>query len=725
MKNNHHHFLLLFLLLPFFLTAQQDQSLSLSACFSDQLHQKMLDENPAYALKHRGMERQLYQLNQIGNRPSTRSATQPIPVVVHIVHQNGAENISDQQVFNALRDLNEAFENVGIYDSSTGVDVGIEFCLAARDVDNNSSDGINRIESSLTSVIAETQDLALKDLLRWNPRDYLNIWVVREISSTSAGAGVLGYATLPSAHGFAKDGIVVEASYFGSTQDRSKVLVHEAGHYLGLYHTFEGGCRNENCQTDGDRVCDTPPDHSTAPVDCGAAINTCTTDENDASSNNPFRSVALGGLGDQNDMYINYMDYGHLPCYSAFTEGQKTRMTDALCTARKSLLESYGCLAPCPLAAFEASFNTAPASPVPAGEPVSFTNTSDPADVYRWSVDQQEIATTLNTTHTFEEEGMHTVSLEIRDTINNCRDILEQSIEVICEGEASFTSSTTDILAGETVDFSNTSTGNLSYQWFLDGTAYSTDTDLSISFPTPGFYTVHLVGMTATCSNVSTTITIQVGSCTDGDKSQMHWYFGEFSALDFNSGEPVLVPDSQLEVFEGSACISDDNGQLLFYTDGESKYYVFTCDDFENGLANGINYSIVDTTLNGGRGDVTSVKNVFLASANTEAMNATYHKDGQRAWLVIPALDVFNTYLIDSSGISAPLPFSDLVSTPLFVPQIVLFDFDNATGALSDPLIIDPGSDEVWAFEFSPDDSKLYVTLHNEMGDYSLRFRIV
>ena len=777
MKNKDKFTLLLLLVIPFLLNAQVDEALLSNSCLTDQLHQKMLSEHPHYKSKHQKIEQKIYNLkNGASFTPKAVMTNHTIPVVVNIIHQNGAENISDAQVFDAIQQLNDAFANTGFYDPTTGVDVEIEFCLAMRDPQNNASNGINRIESALTNVTAETQDLDLKALLQWNPFDYLNIWVVNEITSQSAGPGVAGYAYFPAVHGLANDGIVIEASFMGSSPDSTKVLVHEAGHYLGLYHTFEGGCNNDNCQINGDRVCDTPPDQSTAPVDCGASINTCDTDEDDTSINNPFRAISLGGLGDQNDQYINYMDYGHLPCYSVFTQGQKERMTNALTTTRQSLLDSYGCQLPCPFDAFSASFTSSPSSPVLAGELINFTNTSDAANLYEWSINNQLIDNTLDLNYTFEEEGLFTVNLHIRDTTNFCKKSVEEVVEVICEGEAEFSASSTEISPGETVDFINMSTEHISYEWFLEGNSYSTEEDLSIVFTEPGFYSLYLVGTTASCSNFSSTTTIIVGTCEAEDKSEMHWYFGTNAALDFNSGEPVNVSGSQMALNEGSACISDDNGDLLFYTDGLSiwdatntimpngtglmgganfsawnqalvvprpnnpdQYYVFTCDEFENAIANGIRYSIVDMNLNGGLGDVTDVKNVFLCSATSESMSAAYHNDGQKAWLVITDATVINSYLIDESGIGPTISYSNpnydvdwgftrffnsgkriILSENTLGPNLTIFDFDNTNGTFSNPVDINTSSFQFWSFEISPDDSKLYCSLADDATTFKL-----
>ena len=260
-----------------------------------------------------------------------------IPVVVHIVHANGAENISDGQVLAGIQHLNDAFSNTGYYDQGSGSTVGINFCLAKQDPQGNVTTGITRHESEeYTDVIAPNEDINLKNNGRWDPTCYLNIWVVRSIFVASIGVGAAGYAYFPSAHGSDRDGIVVISRAIGENEARSSTLAHEVGHYLGVYHTFQGGCQNNDCLEDGDRVCDTPPDQSTSYIPCDQTINTCHTDSNS------------GFLTDQVDDTKNYMDYQTRECRHDFTEGQAERMIHYLSTTRSSLLGCSSCQNPCP-----------------------------------------------------------------------------------------------------------------------------------------------------------------------------------------------------------------------------------------------------------------------------------------------------------------------------------------------------------------------------------------
>jgi Pregnancy-associated plasma protein-A len=245
--------------------------------------------------------------------------------------------------------------------------------------------------------------------------------LVAGINSAALGSGVAGYAYLPYSHGLPEDGIVNEASWFGSSSDNSKVHIHEVGHYLGLYHTFQNGCANLDCTLDGDQVCDTPPDGSTGASPCGISQNSCSSDEDDTSANNPFRPVLLGGLGDQNDLIENYMDYSAQACQTLFTAGQSERMNAALENERASLLGSGGCVSSCGIGPVEINDEL---DIFLAGTSFSLTqNTLAIVDVdFQWTFNGEIISTdsTLNYTFTNAQIGDGYLVLNVINTELDC-----------------------------------------------------------------------------------------------------------------------------------------------------------------------------------------------------------------------------------------------------------------------------------------------------------------
>lgn len=466
-------------------------------CGSTAMHvmHQSASENNIY--EHALFEEAIYR--QLNDEAGQFRAIHTIPVVVHIIHNNGAENIADAQVLDGIQHLNDAFSNVGFYDPSTGVDVEIRFCLAEQDPDGNFSTGITRTVSPLTNMTMETQDLALKALIQWDPLSYMNIWLVNGINSVSIGPGVAGYAFFPSSHGNPEDGIVNEAALFGSSPDLSKVHIHEVGHYLGLYHTFEGGCVNNDCQLNGDRVCDTPPDASTAAVNCGSAVNTCATDDDDLSPNNPFRPTSLGGLGDQNDQYINYMDYGLQTCQSMFSQGQKDRMIASLTGARASLLQSFGCLSIC-TTPITATF-TSSATSVTAGTVVNFGNTSSEANDFEWLIDGVPFSTTNNSSYPFNTQGTYEVTLICGNGDPSCEASVSMTVDVTCPVVASFSAVNDTIAPGGTADFINGSSGATDQSWYVNGVLQATTIDYSSVFGSPGLYFIQLVTGNGICTD--------------------------------------------------------------------------------------------------------------------------------------------------------------------------------------------------------------------------------
>ncbi|MEO5930791.1 MAG: hypothetical protein ABIR47_12715, partial [Candidatus Kapaibacterium sp.] len=189
-------------------------------CASEVLRQRMVDESPFARSRGRALDMAISDVLDRRNRQGSISGGSgdetiyTIPVVFHIIHNNGPENLSDAAIFQAIRNLNDAFRNVGVYDSTTGVDTRIMFCLAQQDESGHYSTGINRVESPLTVDTVELRDQAVKSLSHWNPDTYLNIWVVKEIYSLGVGPSVSGYAAPLGSQGSPRDGVVVESFLF-------------------------------------------------------------------------------------------------------------------------------------------------------------------------------------------------------------------------------------------------------------------------------------------------------------------------------------------------------------------------------------------------------------------------------------------------------------------------------------------------------------------------------
>jgi gliding motility-associated-like protein len=452
------------------------------SCGQKDVNEQLFRTNSAARNLHQHIESQLRQYNlrvRQGTEPAQRAqAVVTLPVVVHIIHNNGTENISDAQVLTAIQHLNEAFANTGYYDPANGVNTNIQFCLAQRDPNNNPTNGITRNVSAYTTMGGATyysDDQSVKNINRWNPSCYINIWVVRSIPGS-----VAGYAYLPAAHGSNLDGIVLEAGYFGSSYPNDVVIIHEMGHYLGLYHTFEGACTNNDCTTDGDKVCDTPPDQSTASTSCNAPMNSCATD-------------ALSGFSvDMDDLTQDYMDYGNFNCMKVFTQGQADRMNWHIQNVRNSLLACKSCMLPCP-APVTANF-TPPAGPVNAGTAYTFTNTSINAATYNWYVNGVLQASTANFTYNFPGTGSYTIRMEARSSDALCSDAEKTiTLQAVCPVTASFTKSAATVAAGSTINFTNTSAGANTYEWFVNGISQSTAVNFSYSTTTAAKYMITLL----------------------------------------------------------------------------------------------------------------------------------------------------------------------------------------------------------------------------------------
>jgi hypothetical protein len=267
--------------------------------------------------------------SSIANRV-TAVNTIKIPVVIHVLYNNAAQNISDAQIQSQLKVLNDDFrrrnsDTVNTPDrfKSFAADVAIEFVLATADPKGRATSGIVRKK---TSVL----DWGLDDKIKfsaqggddaWDAKSYLNIWVGNMRK-------VLGYSSVPGS-AIEKDGVVITANAFGTINTIApyhlgRTAVHEVGHWLGLKHIWgDAACGDDGIQ-------DTPQ-QSSYTTGCPTGFR--------SSCNN-------GSLG---DMYMNYMDFTNDACLNLFTEGQKNAMRSLFAAggprvsilASKSLNESW------------------------------------------------------------------------------------------------------------------------------------------------------------------------------------------------------------------------------------------------------------------------------------------------------------------------------------------------------------------------------------------------
>ena len=247
------------------------------------------------------------------------------------------------------------------------------------------------------------------------------------------------------------------------------------------------------------------------------------------------------------------------------------------------------------------------------------------------------------------------------------------------------------------------------------------------------------------------------------------WYFGRYAGLDFNSGSPIALYGSQMNIWEGCSSISDENGALLFYTNGlsvwnknhalmqngtglygnhsstqgalivkapesESRYYLFTTDGDQDW---GLYYSEIDMTLGGGLGAITSTKNQMMLGYTTEKLCAVLHANSQDIWIITlkQSTNSYYAYLVTSSGVATTPVISNLgpsvgnsetdcigemkasrdgskIAVTNLQSTSFVCNFNNQTGELDTPQTISGNSSIGFAgCEFSASGNRLYTTL--------------
>ncbi len=216
------------------------------------------------------------------------SGTVNIPIAFHVITKNGEGNVPQSMLDEQLNVLNAAYANspYRFYQGSLDYTENATWFDAKPDT---------------------TAEQSMKSSLAIDPAHNLNFY-------TTSGGGYLGWATFPSYYDESdtRHGVVILHSSLpggaSAPYDEGDTATHEIGHFLGLYHTFQGGCSG------GDQVSDTNPEKD--PVfGCPSSNTSCSTP----------------------DPIHNYMDYTDDVCMYEFTSGQIYRMMDQVSVYRPSL----------------------------------------------------------------------------------------------------------------------------------------------------------------------------------------------------------------------------------------------------------------------------------------------------------------------------------------------------------------------------------------------------
>ncbi|UWX59303.1 zinc metalloprotease [Chryseobacterium oranimense] len=271
-------------------------------CASEEVRQEALKNNAQLRQKFDALEANTEKFAadlQMGK--VLADGTVEIPVVVNVLYNTAAQNVSDARIAEQIDILNADY-------GATNSDISkipAEFQPVSAGDTKVRFKLINTVRKSTTTSSWATNDSMKKSstggIDATSPSNYLNIWVVGSMGN------ILGYATFPESAGLWNDGVVIAAPYFGKTgasapYNLGRTATHEVGHYLNLRHIWgDAKCGN-------DLVADTPTQ----------------TTSNGGSPTYPLYNRCSGVQ--RSVMFMNYMDYVNDAAMFMFSAGQKARV---------------------------------------------------------------------------------------------------------------------------------------------------------------------------------------------------------------------------------------------------------------------------------------------------------------------------------------------------------------------------------------------------------------
>ena len=288
-------------------------------CGTDALFEEQL-QDPKFKRSYQKLERLAKKAEETKRTSNMPDLPITIPVIVHVIHL-GEPYGTDYHL--PVEFIQEAFDNLnnnfaGEFSGEPTSNTQINFCIANASTDGSPIEGIRYYDwddlniEEWDATAFYNNHIQVSNQIGYNRNNYCNVFVAPFSSP-------LGFAYIPAAN----YGVFVGTNAFGITNTGNyglnRTLVHEMGHYCGLYHTFHNTftCTpsNTNCTSQGDRVCDTPI--TTGNYGCPNGNEAC-----------------------PDALIENFMDYTNDPCMESFTQGQTLRMMAQLETLRPGVVNN-------------------------------------------------------------------------------------------------------------------------------------------------------------------------------------------------------------------------------------------------------------------------------------------------------------------------------------------------------------------------------------------------